>query len=63
MTNYKIAKDKTRSHAEYVKVQFRGDLPEIRQNINDYADSIGRDYDLNDYQKNLLSNYVCKLHP
>ena len=63
MTNYKQAKDKLRSHSEYVKVQFRGDKPAIRQSINDYADSIGREYDLSDYQKDLLANYVCKLHP
>lgn len=63
MTNYQTTKTMLRSHAEYVKVQFRGDKPTIRQSINDYTDMIGRDYSLNDYQKNLLANYACKLHP
>lgn len=63
MTNYKTTKTLLRSHAEFVKVQFRNDKPAIRQSINDYADMIGRDYDLSDCKKNLLSNYACKLHP
>ena len=63
MTDYQEAKEKTRCHAEWVKVHHRTDKPLIRQSINDYADSISREYDLSEYQKNLLSNYVCKLHP
>lgn len=63
MTNYQQAKDKLRTHAEYVKVQFRNDKPAIRQAINDYADSISREYGLTDWEGNLLANYVCKLHP
>lgn len=63
MTNYQTAKSMLRAHAEYVKVQYRGDKPAIRQSINDYTDSISRDYDLSDYQRDLLSNYACTLHP
>lgn len=63
MTQYQIAKTMLRSHSEYVSVQYRGDKPAIRQSINDYADSISKDYDLSDYQTNLLSNYACTLHP
>jgi hypothetical protein len=63
MSNYQEAKSLLRSHAEYVSVLLRGDKPGIRQSINDYADSVGRDYKLTEYQKNLLANYACKLHP
>jgi len=62
-TKYQYAKSKLRSHAEYVSVQFRGDKPAIRQSINDYADSISKDFNLSEYQRNLLSDYTCKLHP
>ena len=63
MTNYQNAKSKLRANAEYSKVQFRGDKPAIRQAINDYCDFISRDYSLSEYQRNLLANYACKLHP
>jgi hypothetical protein len=62
-SNYQTAKSMLRSHAEYVKVQFRNDKPAIRQSINDYTDSICKDYNLTEYQRNLLANYACKLHP
>jgi hypothetical protein len=62
-TVYQQAKSMLRSHAEYVKVQFRNDKPAIRQSINDYTDSICKDYNLTEYQRNLLANYACKLHP
>jgi hypothetical protein len=63
MTNYQTAKSMLRSHAEYVKVQFRSDKPAIRQSINDYTDSVCKDFNLPEHQRNLLSNYACKLHP
>ena len=50
LSNYQEVKTMLRSHAEYVKVQFRNDKPAIRQSINDYADSIGRDYNLSEYR-------------
>jgi hypothetical protein len=62
-TKYQEAKNMLRSHAEYVKVQFRSDKPAIRQSINDYTDSICKDFNLTNYQRDLLSNYACKLHP
>lgn len=62
-TKYQEAKSMLRSHAEYTSVRFRGDKPAIRQSINNYVDSISREYDLNNYQRDLLSNYACKLHP
>lgn len=63
MTDYQQAKDKLRCHAEWIKVYFEGDKPAIRQSINDYTHSICRDFDLSEYNRNLLSNYACKLHP
>lgn len=63
MTNYQHAKSMLRSHAEYVSVQFRGDKPAIRQSINDYTDSICKDFTLTEYEQSLLHNYACKLHP
>jgi hypothetical protein len=63
MSDYQEAKDKLRSHAEYVKVLHRGDNPAIRQSINDYEDSISREYNLSEHKRDLLSNYACKLHP
>jgi len=63
MTQYQEMKSMLRSHAEYVSVQFRGDKPAIRQSINDYTDSICKDYKASEYHRDLLSNYACKLHP
>ena len=63
MTNYQTAKTMLKERAEYSKSQFPTDKPAIRQSINDYADSICRDYNLSEYHRDLLSNYACKLHP
>lgn len=62
MTNYQSSKSMLRAHSEYVKVQFIGDKPAIRESINDYAYMISKDYDLSNYQRNLLANYACTLH-
>jgi len=62
-TNYQQAKSMLRAHAEFVNVQFRGDKPAIRQSINDYADAICKDFDLSEYNRDLLAHYACKLHP
>ena len=63
MTDYQQVKEKTRCFAEWIKVRHPTDKPLIRQAINDYADSISKEYNLSEYQRDLLSNYVCKLHP
>nr|DAI89543.1 MAG TPA: hypothetical protein [Caudoviricetes sp.] len=63
MTAYQTAKTMLRAHAEYVSVQYRGDKPAIRESINDYADSISKDYHLSNVQIDRLSNYACSLHP
>lgn len=63
MTQYQEMKSMLRSHAEYVSIQFRGDKPAIRQSINDYTDSICKDYQASEHHRVLLHNYACKLHP
>ena len=62
MTQYQEMKSMLRAHAEYVKVQYRGDKPMINQSINDYKDDLCKDYKASEYQVDLLSNYTCKLH-
>jgi hypothetical protein len=63
ISKYQEVKTMLRANAEFAKVQFRGDKPAIRQSINDYTDAISKDYNLSEYQRNLLSNYACTLHP
>lgn len=63
MTNYQIAKSTLKSVSLDAKAQYRNDKPMVRMIINDTADSTSKDLKLNDYQRDLLSNYACKLHP
>lgn len=64
-TNYQIAKSNLKAQAKQLKAQgfYKTDKPMVRQCLNDYADSLSRDYDFSDYQKNNLSSFVCTLHP
>jgi len=63
ITNYKIAKDTLKSISLEAKSEFRNDKPAVRQIINDSVDSISRDLNLTNRERDLLSNYACKLHP
>lgn len=63
MTNLQIAKNILKSVAYDAKSQFRNDKPAIRQTINDTADSISKDMQLTEKQRDSLCNYACKLHP
>lgn len=63
MTQLQIAKNTLKSIALDAKSQFRTDKPAIRQIINDSADSIYRDMNLSERDRNSLANYACKLHP
>jgi len=63
MTNYQLAKSTLKSISLDAKSTFRNDLPAIRQTINDSADSICKGLNLSEHERNLLSNYACKLHP
>ena len=57
---YQIAKQ---SLKEITKQNYTNDLPAIRMIINDEVDNLCKDYKLTDYQRVLLCNYACKLHP
>lgn len=46
-----------------IKSEYRNDRPMVRQIINDTTDSICRDLNLSEYERNLLADYSCKLHP
>lgn len=63
MTNYQKAKMILKSLSLGVKSEYKSDKPLIRQVLNDTCDELIRDLRLSEYESNLLSNYVCKLHP
>lgn len=60
---YQIAKQSLKEIAKEAKQNYTNDLPAIRMIINDEVDNLCKDYKLTDYQRSLLSNYACKLHP
>jgi hypothetical protein len=62
-SNYFLSKASLRLIANDAKEKHPTDKPMIRQIINDAAYSLCKGYDLSEYQRNLLSNYACKLHP
>ena len=61
MTKYQQAKQDLLSIAQEAKNSFKDDKPAIRQTINDNAYYL--EEGLKDYQKRLLHDYACKLHP
>ena len=63
LTQYQIAKNILKSVSLDAKSEYRNDLPMIRQIINDTCDSICKDFNFSEYNRNLLSNYACALHP
>ena len=63
MTLYQNAKSNLKAVSQDAKAQHRNDNPAIRQTIHDYVDYLCKDLNLSEYQRNLLSNYACKLHP
>jgi hypothetical protein len=63
MTNYQQAKQQLKEIAKIAKQEKPTDKPYIRQSINDSSYFIGKELHLTEYQKDLLSNYACKLHP
>lgn len=62
-TTYQQAKADLKEIAYTAKIEYKNDLPAIRMIINDYADTLCKDYHFSDYYRNLLSNYACTLHP
>ena len=63
MTNYKKTKADLKSLAKDLKSNFPNDFPLQYQGINDYCDHLCKNAGLSDYQKRLLENYACSLHP
>jgi len=62
-STYQTAKESLKETAKEVKQNFKTDKPLIRMVINDTVDSLSKDLNLSEYQRNLLSSYSCKLHP
>ena len=60
---YKQAKEELKQFAVAAKKNYKNDKPLIRMIINDSIDVIVSNYDLSEYQRSLLCNYACKLHP
>jgi hypothetical protein len=47
----------------YAKKRFNSDYPAQREYLNDTNDYLIKEYRLDAYKANLLSNYTCTLHP
>jgi hypothetical protein len=63
VTLYQQVKNALKNVAIEEKKNNPKDKPKIRMIINNYVDYLSREYNITDYQRNLLSNYACKLHP
>lgn len=63
MTKYQSAKIDLKQVAQDVKKEFKTDKPAQRMIINDAADALCKNLNLSNYNRNLLNNYACKLHP
>lgn len=62
-TTYQTAKNTLLWASRDAKSQFRTDKPMVRQIINDTMDSICKDLNLTERQRDQLAKYACKLHP
>lgn len=62
-TNYQNAKALLKERADFIKKENPTDKPLQREVINNHLDFLCRNYQFSEYQRNLLSNYACKLHP
>lgn len=63
MTQYMSIKRNLKDIADMAKSQFPNDKPAIRQIINDSVYFQCKEYQLNERERDMLSNYACKLHP
>jgi hypothetical protein len=63
ISKYQQAKTSLKNIANDCKENFKNDKPAMRQLINDSVDTCSGWYSLSEHQRNLLSNYACKLHP
>lgn len=62
-TTYKQAKEQLKRIATNAKKVHANDKPMIRQIINDTCDHLCKEHRFTEYQRNLLANYCCQLHP
>ena len=62
-TNYQKVKQELKELKRELKQTFTDDKPYIRMALNDRANYLIIDYDLTEHQTELLSNFVCTLHP
>lgn len=62
LTKYQNVKLALKLAAKQDKERFKNDKPAINMSINDFCDYLCKDLNLSDHQRNLLSNYACKLH-
>ena len=60
---YQQAKKELKQISVQIKKEYPTDKPLQRQVINDYCDSLCKNNNLSEYQRNLLSNYSCTLQP
>jgi hypothetical protein len=63
LSKYQQVKRLLKIGANQFKERFPNDKPMIRQLINDEVDYYCKDLNLSEHQRNLLSDYACKLHP
>ncbi len=63
MTKYQFTKVSLKIFAKQAKETWKNDKPLIRMLINDEVDSLSKENNLSEYERGLLSNYACKLHP
>jgi hypothetical protein len=63
VSKYQQAKQGLKTISIEAKQNTPTDKPLIRMVINDFVDYLSKDYNLTEHQRNLLSNYACKLHP
>ena len=63
ISKYQQAKKILKNLANEYKEIFKDDKPAQREIINNSIDVYCSWFNLSDYQRDLLSNYACKLHP
>jgi Mg2+ and Co2+ transporter CorA len=62
-TDYQQLKAVLKDAAKFAKSYYKTDYPAQRMYLNDCLDSISKNYNLSEYQRNNLANYTCTLHP
>ena len=63
MTNYQKCKLYLKEAAADLKEKYKDDYPLIRMCLNNELDQLSRNTNLSEHKKELLTRYVCKLHP